>query len=268
MRTKFFLLLLIIVIVSSCENLNDIGSIDTDYSVFINLTVNQDKQEFYVYRTLPIDSAINGYPYGSNDEFFIDKPYIAFTDEDGNVFDNFALEQRRAGYVNRKFTTNQSNFDVLENEIYTLRINVNDDIISSEVKTLSKIDNFEIDIGDLVEEGSDKSREVTIYWGNPSNSHYFIFDREYYYVDSVFYNDSLYLFEASPNRSDYIAADKDFYSRQYKVNKVIDSLYIKITAYDENHHKHFYRHNDQVNVKNAYGYVGSSSVIDTLIRFQ
>ena len=260
-------------VLSSCENLNDIGSIDTDYSVFINLTVNQDKQEFYVYRTLPLDSAIHGYPFGSNDEFFVDNPYIAFIDEKGNTFDSFSLQIRQpivtphGNYypTDAKYIANIAEFDVKPNCEYRMIIEIDNSLVESTVKTLKKINTFKIEFGPE-EPFEDRTRTLyNLSWENVPQSKYYILKRDHYRMlqsvwDSTHFVDSI-------EREDFIFADQTNYSKEFFLSFQYDSLRITLTAFDDNIYKHFFEKNDQVNVKNAYGYAGSSSVIDTLIRF-
>jgi hypothetical protein len=272
MRIKtFYLTFLALILFTTCENLNDIGSLDTEYSVFINLTVNRDKQELFFYNTLAIDSAINGYPFGSNDEFFVDNPYLSFTDEEGNTFDNFALEQRPVGSMNRKYITNMSPFQVLPETEYKVFIQMDNVNIESRVKSLPKFDELNIELGPDETDGETISIPMTLSWDNITHSKYYIMERKYYHTiqitDSTFYS-------GSSNRIDFTLADQENYLRTFSLTSVIesqyvlDSLYIKLTAYDNNLYKHFYEKNDQVNISNAFGYIGSSSVVDTVITFR
>lgn len=178
MRIKtFYLTFLALILFSSCENLNDIGSLDTKYSVFVNLTVNQNKQEFYFYRTLPIDSAINNYPFGSNDEFFVFDPYILFTDETGNVFDNFILNKKPEGYINRNYITNLTEFNVQPNTEYKTYIQIDNVSIESSVKSLPKIERLNIEFGDEEVDGDIYVTPVTLSWQNTLNAKYYILER-------------------------------------------------------------------------------------------
>lgn len=271
MRTILFLSVLITIFaLASCENLNDLGSLDTEYSVFINLTVNQDKQEFYTYRTLPIDTAINGYPFGSNDDFFVDNPYLSFTNEDGNVFDNFSLEQRPEGYINRKYIANMTPFKILPETEYKVHIEMDDVSIESTVKSLPIIEKLKIEFGPEVSDGEEIIIPMTLSWDNITQSKYYIMDRIYYRTFQI--NDSTF-YSGPTSRIDFTLANQENYLRTFSITSkiesefILDSLYIKLTAFDHNLYKHFYEKNDRVNVNNAYGYIGSSSVIDTLIRF-
>lgn len=266
MRIKtFFLTFLALILFTACENLNDIGSLDTKYSVFINLTVNQNKQEFYFYKTLPIEVAINGYPFGSNDEFFVGNPYISFTDENGNIFDNFILEMRPEGYINRKYITNNSEFFIIPESGYKVQIQIDDVEIESTINTLPKIDSYKLEFGEEKNEGGLIITPIIFSWKNIDNAMYYIVERIHYYTYQ--FNDST-LFSSSNNKFDYFHADQAVYAITYNTSSESDSLKITLTAFDINLFQHFLQKNDQVNLTNAYGYIGSSSVIDTLIKLK
>lgn len=266
MRIKtFFLTFLALILFTTCENLNDIGSLDTKYSVFINLTVHQNKQEFYCYRTLPIEIAINGYPFGSNDDFFVDNSYISFTDENENIFDNFIMEMRPDGYINRKYITNNSEFYVIPEIEYTLQLQIDDVVIKSTVKTLPKIDIYKLEFGEEKNEGGLIITPIVFSWENIDNAMYYIVERIHYYTYQ--FNDSTSL-SSSNNIFDYFHADQKDYEITYNTSSESDSLKITLTAFDINLFQHFLQKNDQVNLTNAYGYIGSSSVIDTLIKLK
>lgn len=258
MKKKMFItiLLFLFFILYGCEELNDIGEIDIHQSVFIDLSVNREQQEYYIYETLSINEPLGGYPFGSNDNSFVDDADITLIDENGNSFRQFSLALRDSFYVTRKYITNTTPINIKENSKYKVVIKNGDEIISGEVNTLKKITGFSASLPDA----NDEELNGIAVWDDVEDAKYYMLQATFFLSDSLIGLKYISFLTK-------ILTKQDRYSQEFhQMNaKYWDSLRVRIIACDENIYKHFIEENDQVNISNAYGYIGSSSIADTML---
>lgn len=246
-------------VLSGCENLNDTGEIDIHQSVFIDLSVNRKKQEFLIYETLSINDPVNEYPFGSRDNYFIDDALITLIDESGSEFSDFILQLKEPSYTSRKYFTNNTSINIKPNSNYQVVVQVDDELVTGNVKTLERITGFS---AELFETSADEPLNGIANWNNIKGASYYELITTYFFNN----NDSLGGLGSVSTHKEILTL-KENYSEEFKSYTVWDwdSLKVSVIAYDENIYKHFFEHNHKVNIENAFGYIGSSSAVDTTV---
>lgn len=258
MKKKMFITisLFLILISYGCEELNDIGEIDIRQSVFIDLSVNREQQEYYIYETLSINDPLGGYPFGSNDNFFVDDAVITLIDENGNSFSQFSLAFRDSSSVTYKYITNMVPLDIQEDSKYKVIIKSGDETISGEVNTLKKITGFS---ASLLETNVEELNGIAV-WDDIEEAKYYILKTTYFFSGHPLDGSGMVPIYTE------ILTKQDEYKQEFHNfnNQYWDSLRVRVIACDENIYKHFIEENDQVNITNAYGYLASTSIADTV----
>ncbi|MGD8779630.1 MAG: hypothetical protein PVH88_11790 [Ignavibacteria bacterium] len=261
-RTFITISFILFLFFNGCENLNDTGQIEIHQSVFIDVSVNRDQQEYYVYNTLDISETLEGWPFSAYDEAFADNAVITITGEDGISYSDFCMNLRDSIFIKRKYITNTSKLNLKPDTKYKVSIEYNGETVTGEVKTLKEIPGFYT----TVAQNDSDYVKGELFWDD-------LEDAEFYVSGKIYYDKKKTVSELD----EYIWVMTEFLEKQAnyqekfsirKPYKNYDSVKVAIIACDENIYKHFYEDNGQVNVTdNAYGYIGSSIIADTTFVF-
>ncbi|MBK7104325.1 MAG: hypothetical protein IPH62_03480 [Ignavibacteriae bacterium] len=244
------LLLFLLLFTFGCEIPNEYLNKKFQYSLIFNLTVNQENQEFYIYRL--VDDELE-FESGSPDRYFERSANILLNNDELS-FNSFIVKKIPNNSIfSRTLSYTNSNELILKPSTnYKINVSVNDIIITGNTKTpadfniISPANNSTIKLTDLQNEGS-----IIIKWQKSLTAKGYIGQiSQHFYRE---WQDTTY--EALEN-FEFIIQDTTFIYTDF-INST-GTMEINIFAYDENYHNHFIEKIEPTGVEGGYGYFVSS----------
>ncbi len=247
----------------SCENLNDPGKIKFKNSVLFNLTTGNSKQKIYIYNTYPVNYSFEDPPPFINyDKFIAENAKIKIINENSE-YSNFELVQEDTIFTKRYYT-NASELIIRPNQKYSIEVESNGQVIRGSTITIGS---FEIL---SVEKVAGSSYNIS--WDKCPGTMFYQLNIIYFFKDSIIYGGTRILATLSRNDNYIITTDTlfnvNYLSKIVSIDSKSDSMYITVGAYDLNTYKYFFEGIDKLNIENAYGYIGSSTVKSVKVIFK
>jgi hypothetical protein len=243
-------LLISLIIFGSCDYLNSPSEIQYDNTVLFNLSVNEEKQEIYIYHTInqSIEDTLSGH-IRLKDIFVHNAEITIYSISD--IYGNFIIEEAPVKYNYSKgfFYSNNHEINLTPNTQYSLEIKLENDLISGETTTPGSFDILEPKHNSTITLNS-SDRELLIWWTVSNYAMGYLC--EIIHEHTVTYPDSsLKSFTNNYN----------FYSRDTLLNFSglrLGTYTIDVYAIDENYYNHLKEDLNSSGLKGAYGYFGSS----------
>lgn len=240
----------------SCENLSDPGEIKFKNTVMFSLATGNSKQKIYIYNTYPVNYSFEDPPMFMNyNKFIVENAKIKIIDNN-TVYNNFKLVQEDSLFLH-KYYSNTGGLVIKPDHKYSIEIESNGQLIKSSVTTIG---NFEI-----LSVKEKESSSYNISWGKCQGAVFYDLDVINFYRDSVFVSNGKKEIANIRRERHYIIngdtlSSTNAISQEAEINSKTDSMYVTVGAYDLNTYKYFFEGIGKLNIENAYGYLGSSTV--------
>ncbi|PID63135.1 MAG: hypothetical protein CR986_00250 [Ignavibacteriae bacterium] len=164
-KSKSIIFLLFLVL--ACEPINDFENDEFSRSILFNLTVNQDKQFIYYYKTIENEKKFHELLDGGVDSSFIKDANISIVSSN-SIFDNFIIEKSSAFIDHRFHYTNIESFHPKPDTDYELKIVENGNIITGKTRTPSDFNIIYPKTNSKFSKSNDKFIEVK--WGKSKSA--------------------------------------------------------------------------------------------------
>ncbi len=261
-----FLIIFVVIIFQSCENLNDPGNIELNNSALLNLRTGNCQQQLFVYNSLPLSYQFNDPPpFTNTDEAFAENAKITISENDNN-YDNFQIAYVDSNNRKRCYT-NSEELIIDPYKEYSIKVESNGQIITGKIITIG---DFEILNINQVESEDSNRFNFNVSWTKCPGARFYEVKTTYFYIDSVIisFKDGQPIWDlANLIRTNLQYVDPDTIvksNNEYSLKTIIsnnsDSMIVEVGAYDNHTYNYLFEKIKKVNIENAYGYLGSSTI--------
>lgn len=245
---KCILTTLTTILTLGCDSPNYPNRIEYKNNVLLNLIVNENNQEFYIYNTVDYVDRNDSTKYVKLGDIFVKNANINIHTNNYS-FNNFVIKEAptKLNYSKGFYYTNNKELSLQSNTQYFLEIAIENETIYGTTTSPGDFNILEPKDNSITQRNS--NRDIVIKWSKSKSA--------YGYICKIFQEGSIILPDSSNYhfKNEYTIYSKDTLLVQ---KLTTGSTEINVFAFDENYYNHTFGEMPSVGLDGAYGYFGSS----------